>query len=117
MSALNPSQFQPTSGTGLNKVISKRYRSQAEDKTPEADVAYFYFLRQKSLAQRIEMIRSLNRMAKRTAIAAVQRAHPAASVTAHRLLIAKILLAEKYGGHFIPRANARSRSPRQAALL
>lgn len=100
MSTLNPSQIQPPR-TELNKTISNRYRAQAEDKTPEADVAYFYFLRQKSLSQRIEMTRSLNRMAKRTAIATVQRSHPDVSCTAQRLLVAKILLAEKYGGHFI----------------
>jgi hypothetical protein len=102
MSTSNPIETQVSPILALNQPISDRYRAQADDKSPESDVAYFYFLRQKPLAQRIEITRSLNRMAKRTAIAAVLKAHPTASISAHRLLSARILLGEKYGGHFIP---------------
>ncbi len=81
--------------------VRPTYQPQSEDKTPESDAAYFFFLRQKPVEDRIAMIGSLNRMAKRTAIAAIQQSHINAPMSAQMQLVARILLDEKYGGHFV----------------
>ncbi|MGG6267104.1 hypothetical protein ACQ4M3_13135 [Leptolyngbya sp. AN03gr2] len=82
-------------------IPSNLYRSQADDKTPESDAAYFYFLRQRSLSDRIAMIQRLNLMAKKLAIASVQQTHPHIRESGQRQLVAQILLPDKYCGHFV----------------
>jgi hypothetical protein len=78
------------------------YRPQADDTSVEADAAYYFFLRQKSLSERIKLTQNLNRMAKQLAITSVQRQYPADSVQAIQLRASHRILAEKYTPAFIP---------------
>lgn len=78
------------------------YRPQAEDTSVEADVAYYYFLRQKPLAERIKMTQNLIRMAKHLAIASTQRQYPDDSMQAIQLRASHRILTDKYMPAFIP---------------
>ncbi|QYO67815.1 hypothetical protein [Leptolyngbya sp. 7M] len=78
------------------------YRPQAEDTSVEADVAYYYFLRQKPLTERIKLTQNLMRMAKHLAIASVQRQYPNDSIQAVQLRASHRILADKYTSAFIP---------------
>jgi hypothetical protein len=78
------------------------YRPQADDTSVEADAAYYFFLRRKTLTERIKMTQNLNRMAKQLAIASVQRQYPTDSVQAIQLRASHRILAEKYTPAFMP---------------
>ncbi len=73
------------------------YRSQSQDRSAEADAAYYYFLRQKPLEERIGMTQRLIRMAKRLTIASVQRQYPDHPPMAIKLKAARQVLGERYG--------------------
>jgi hypothetical protein len=86
----------------LHFTIPPAYRSQSADKTPEADYAYFFFLRQASLPKRIGMTRSLIRMSRKLAIDCAQRQQPNGSEAVIRMVAAPIILQDKYTHAFVP---------------
>lgn len=77
------------------------YRPQAEDKTPEADAADFYFLSQLSITQRFLMGAKLTRWAKSVSLRGMKKASP----SNYPERFARVVLGDKWLPILTPQSN------------